>query len=163
MNLPIILDLFVIICLAATIAFAIRLNKKLSTIYNSRNELQTFLNQFSKSMEKADAGIKDLRGIGESVFKTAQDQLKTAEALKSDLAFLNERGEDIAQSLDQHIREARSVIKEFETINQTDFQGIKDLSQKGAASGSTQAPGHQTPQSVNQDNPDFVRHLQNVR
>ena len=47
MSIDIILDLFVITCLAVTIFFAVRLNQRLSTIYKSRDDLQAFLNQFS--------------------------------------------------------------------------------------------------------------------
>src|SRR5690606_39537426 len=99
MSFDIILDLIVISCLGATIAFAVRLNKKLATIYKSREEIQAFLNQFTESMSKADASIKDLRGVGESVFKSAQKKMDDARALKDDLAFLNERGEELAERL----------------------------------------------------------------
>ena len=152
MTLPILLDLFVVVCLAITIGFAIRLNKRLSAVYKSREDLQNFLNQFSQSMEKADAGIKDLRGIGESVFKTAQDQLKTAEALKADLTFLNERGEEIAQNLDRAIRDARSHLKTMETSDTKMPEGSGEA-----------ANTQETPSSANQDSADVVQHLQNIR
>lgn len=142
MSFDIILDLIVIACLGATIIFAMRLNKKLATIYQSREELQEFLKQFTTSMEKADAGIKDLKGIGESVFKTAQEQMKIAGALKEDLAFLNERGEELAERLDNGIRLARTLGKDLEERNKHPKNSVNSLSN---------------------DEPELVRHLQNVR
>ncbi len=158
MTLPILLDLFVVVCLAITIGFAIRLNKRLSAVYKSRQDLQNFLNQFSQSMEKADAGIKDLRGIGESVFKTAQDQLKTAETLKADLTFLNERGEEIAQKLDKSIREAREQMKVLEVSG---VGNTKPAKPTGSAAASIDSQSK--PESANQDSADVVKHLQNIR
>ena len=149
MSFDIILDLVVITCLAATIAFAVRLNKKLSAIYQSREELQDFLNQFTASMEKADAGVKDLKGIGESVFKTAQEQMKIATALKEDLSFLNERGEELAERLDNNIRNARVLIKDLEEGRQASRSTSSAVSAQAANTESSE--------------PDLVRHLQNVR
>ena len=148
MSLDIVLDLVVIVCLAATIAFAVRFNKKLSTIYQSRQELQDFLNQFTASMEKADAGVKDLKGIGESVFKTAQEQMKVAAALKEDLAFLNERGEELAERLDNSIRGARNLHKDLSEHKAAPKAAPSDMS------GAVNSGGSE---------PDLVRHLQNVR
>ena len=190
MSIDIILDLFVITCLAVTIFFAVRLNQRLSTIYKSRDDLQAFLNQFSTSMEKADAGIKDLRGIGESVFKTAQEQMKTAEALKSDLEFLNERGEDIAQKLDRSIREARQYITymqdQMPSQNQTHPISPKEAFHKPSGEQTGNPPSQQKsmPQNFRQHElhqkraanesqisheqrttptADVVQHLQNIR
>lgn len=146
MSFDIILDLIVIACLGATIAFAVRLNRKLATIYQSREELQTFLNQFTESMSKADASIKDLRGIGESVFKTAQKEMDIARALKDDLAFLNERGEELAERLDGSIRIARTLYKELEE----------------SAVGISSAP-KPTPLISEEEQPELVRHLKTIR
>lgn len=147
MSFDIILDLIVICCLGATIAFAVRLNKKLATIYKSREEIQAFLNQFTESMSKADASIKDLRGVGESVFKTAQKEMDDARALKDDLAFLNERGEELAERLDGSIRVARTLYKELED------RAI------GVAPVASNASRYEEEASQ----PELVRHLQNVR
>ncbi len=147
MSFDIILDLIVIVCLGATIAFAVRLNKKLATIYKSREEIQAFLNQFTESMSKADASIKDLRGVGESVFKNAQKEMDDARALKDDLAFLNERGEELAERLDGAIRVARTLYKELEDR----AVGVAPVA----------SPSFSYEDEASQ--PELVRHLKNVR
>jgi len=147
MSFDIILDLIVISCLGATIAFAVRLNKKLAAIYKSREEIQAFLTQFTESMSKADASIKDLRGVGESVFKTAQKEMDDARALKDDLAFLNEREEELAERLDGSIRVARTLYKELEDR----AVGVSPVASNA------HRYEEETPQ------PELVRHLQNVR
>ena len=147
MSFDIVLDLIVISCLGATIAFAVRLNKKLATIYKSREEIQAFLNQFTESMSKADASIKDLRGVGESVFKSAQKEMDDARALKDDLAFLNERGEELAERLDGAIRVARTLYKELEDRA------------AGVSPAASNAPYYEEEASQ----PELVRQLKNVR
>lgn len=163
MTIDIILDLFVIICLGATIAFAIRLNNRLTMLYKSRDEMQAFLTQFSESMEKADAGIKDLRGIGESVFKTAQSQLKTAEALKADLGFLNERGEEIAQKLDSVISEARTHLKSVEDMSHSpaSFNTVKKQVPTTPMAANTATSLDNTSAAPSEKS--ALHHLQNVR
>lgn len=147
MSFTIALDLVVIAFLVVTIAFALRLNKKLIMVYQSREELQAFLAQFTTSMEKADHSIKDLKGMGESVFKTAQEQMVLAQTLKEDLGFLNERGEELAERLDVGIREARTVQKDL-----LDLEGSRS---RGPAGASAYEDHHEEPA--------LMRHLQNVR
>ena len=113
--IEVILDFVVIICLGVTIGFAVILNKKLTTLYESRSELEAFLSNLTSSMTKAEANIKDLKGAGESVFKTAQEQMVKGTALKDDLVFLLQRGEELAQQLENHIRSARDMNKRLES------------------------------------------------
>ena len=163
MSFDILLDLFVILCLAVTIGFAWRLNKRLSIIYKSRDELQNFMIQFSASMEKADTSIKDLRSMGESVFKTAQNYMKTADELRSDLMFLNERGEKIAQSLDDQIRLAREFLQSAQqsTTHQQGLQGHQgDLQGNRNSDATTDGPHRDRSSHAKTD---VVHHLKNVR
>lgn len=113
MSLDVILDLIVIVCLAVTVGFAVILNKRLSRLYESRAELQNFITQFASSIQKADQHIRDLKMMGETVFHTATEQMGKATALKDDLLFLIERGEDLAVRLEDNIRAAREANKEF--------------------------------------------------
>lgn len=118
MTFDIILDLVVILSLIITIAFAIRLNKRLSKLYESRAEMQTFFDQFATSLAKAEINIKELQNVGESVFSKACQELKRAETLREDLAFLNERGDELAEKLDQSIRVVRALKKDIEAQEQ---------------------------------------------
>lgn len=113
--LHLILDFVVIICLGVTVGFAIVLNKRLTVIHESRQDLQNFIEQFTQTMAKTEANVRDLKGVGESVFKTAQEQMQKGEALKDDLIFLLKRGEDIAQNLEDNIRTGRDLIKELKS------------------------------------------------
>ena len=114
MSIELVADVLVIVFLCVTIGFAVKLNKRLMAFYQDRQELQEFMDQFTLSLSRADSQIKDLRGLGESVFKSAQEQTQKAQALRDDLVFLMQRGEDLAQTLESGIRSARDISKTTE-------------------------------------------------
>jgi Domain of unknown function (DUF6468) len=153
MNFSIILDLVVIVCLISTIIYAILLNKRLTAVYKSRDELQGFLQQFTTSMQKADANIQDLKGIGESVFRDAEVQLEKAAVLKDDLCFLNERGEELAERLDNAIRSARELQRDLEGKTANLARGIAVRPQDT----------HMFHEENDESQPELVRYLKNVR
>lgn len=155
MTISIILNLFIIGCLISIILYAVLLNKRLASVYKNREELQHFLHQFTLSMQKAEENIQDLKGIGEGVFKDAEFQMKKAEALKDDLSFLHERGEDLAEKLDSIIRVARDLHK-----NMHEEKGMNALT---LASGRMNAEKEVTDIDEDEGQPELVRHLKNVR
>jgi len=70
-----------------------------------------------------------------------------ARALKDDLAFLNERGEELAERLDGAIRVARTLYKELEDRA------------AGVSPAASNAPYYEEEASQ----PELVRQLKNVR
>lgn len=136
MIVEIVVDLLVLICLGITLLAAFQLNKKLVLMYKNKKELEQFLDQFTKSMQKADQHIRDLKGIGDSVFKTAQTEMDRAAALKDDLMFLTQRGDDLASSLETQIRQARDVLR-----------ALQEYSGDPASSASLEANAAKLPQN----------------
>lgn len=146
MSLDVILDLIVIVCLAITVGFAVILNKRLSRLYESRAELQAFITQFASSIQKADHHIRELKMMGETVFHTATEQMGKATALKDDLLFLIERGEDLAVRLEDNIRAARETNREFTTPQRA-----------------MNIPDTLTPPQNDDDQPQLLKNIQNLR
>jgi chromosome segregation ATPase len=117
MSFALLFDIVVAFLLLATIIFAVLLNRKLSMIHNSRQELQALLDHFSKSLNRAEDGIIELRKAANSIGNGLDSQVKKAVALKDDLVFLIERGETLATQLEDGIRKARpSPRKSSSTI-----------------------------------------------
>lgn len=143
MTFTLIVDLIVIGLLGATLVYALRLNKQLSSLYQARGELQTFLEGFTGSLTKAESSMQALRSTGETTFSAVHEALSKAQALRDDLSYLVERGETIASHLDEAIREARSLQKELENQKQL-------------------KPSPEEPSSLLSE-PEILRHLRNVR
>ncbi|MBA4118428.1 MAG: hypothetical protein C0514_06015 [Candidatus Puniceispirillum sp.] len=149
MTFNIILDFIVIGFLIATIAYAISLNKKLSSLYQSRGELQTFLENFTRSLSKAEASMDGLRVAGERTFSQLQDKLTQGGTLASDLSFLVERGEAATQKLEALVTQAKAM--------QTEAVAASSAAKKAKK-------GKSAPEEPSVDEePELVRNLRNVR
>lgn len=111
MSFALLFDIVVAFLLLATIIFAVILNRKLSMIHNSRGELQALLDHFSKSLNRAEDGILELRKAANSIGEGLDSQIKKTVTLKDDLAFLIERGENLANQLEEGIRKARTPAR----------------------------------------------------
>ncbi|ARN84516.1 DUF6468 domain-containing protein [Candidatus Nucleicultrix amoebiphila] len=116
MNLTVILDFLITALLIATIGYAFLLNRRLMVLYKSREDLQNFIKNFSASLLKAEAGVKELKETGRNLFASIEDQTKNTKTLKDDLVFLIERGEDIAKRLDELISKSRPIFKSEQKI-----------------------------------------------
>ena len=112
MTLAIILDLIVIGFLVATISYAVILNRRLITIQKSRTELQKFIDHFTISLAKAEASVQELKQTGQKVMDSVLEPLPQAKVLRDDLVFLLEKGESLAERLENFIRTARKTGKE---------------------------------------------------
>ena len=108
MTSSIIMDLIAVTLLIATLIYVFILNQQLK---KNRHQLETFIVNFSSSLNRAESTIKELRELKETVLKSLSEQRLKASALKDELSFLLERGESIAQQLENEIREARKIKK----------------------------------------------------
>lgn len=111
MSFPILLDFIVVALLIATILYAVSLNRKLMALYQNREELQKFIENFSLSLSKAEISMNKLRLSGEKVFSDLSNKLKDGGVLRDDLTYLLERGEKLASTLEEKVQEARAMEK----------------------------------------------------
>jgi hypothetical protein len=103
------LSIAVIVLLAATLFHAVRLERRLGVLKRDRAALEALVKGFNDATIRAEAATARLRGAAEGAGKSLSAQLEGAEGLKSDLAFLIERGESLADRLDQSVRAARQA------------------------------------------------------
>lgn len=104
------LSIAVVLLLAATLFHAVRLERRLGVLRRDRAALEALVKGFNDATIRAEAATARLRGAAEGAGKALSAQLEGAESLKSDLAFLIERGESLADRLDSSVRTARAAI-----------------------------------------------------
>lgn len=104
-------DVVVVGLLITGIFFAVRLNRKLSLIYDNRSELRSMLEQLSVSLSQAEKGITELHGAANSLKNDLETPVIKALTLKDDITFLIERGENLAHQLENHTRKGRTISK----------------------------------------------------
>ncbi|MBL8631241.1 MAG: hypothetical protein JNM81_16525 [Rhodospirillaceae bacterium] len=108
MTLETILNLLVIALLIPTIIFAVILNRRLSALRKSRDELAKVVANFNDATLRAEAGIPKLKKATNEASMALKDRVEKAQALRDDLAFMIERAEEMAGKLETGVRVARS-------------------------------------------------------
>ena len=106
--LSLILDVVLACLLAAVIWYGLRLNRQLSALRKSREELKTLLEDFSRSTDRAEAALDGLKRGARDNIASVKQAVDKAEALKDDLVFLTKRGEETADKLEAGISAGRS-------------------------------------------------------
>ncbi len=103
-----ILDIVVILLLVPTIVYAIILNRRLTALRRSREELSKVVNSFNEATMRAEAGIPKLKKATTEANHTLKDRVEKAQTLRDDLAFMIERAEELAGRLEGAVRAARN-------------------------------------------------------
>jgi hypothetical protein len=103
----IILDIFTIGLLIATIFYAYTLNRRILLIHTNRDELGGLLNGFTSSLERAEVSVAALRTSGFEAIETLKSHLEEAKTVRDDLQLLVDRGSEIANQLENGIVKKR--------------------------------------------------------
>jgi hypothetical protein len=106
------LEVALIVLLAATLFHAVRLERALGVLKRDRSTLERLVNGFNASTRQAQAGVDQLRATADSAGRQIARQIETGMMLKDDLTFLIERSERAADRLDALVRHARPPLLE---------------------------------------------------
>ena len=105
MPYSLILDVFVAVLLVITICYAVRLNKRLSKLRRNKAALEKLSVTFGDSTARAEEGIATLKNTTDLL----QERIDKAQSLRDDLAFLIDRGDQVADNLEDLVRAARDT------------------------------------------------------
>src|ERR1700688_4064391 len=94
------LDTLLVVLLAATLFHAVRLERALGVLRRDRAALEALVATFNASTRAAESGVERLRSATDGAGRQIQRQIDTATTLKDDLTFLTQRGEGLADRLD---------------------------------------------------------------
>jgi hypothetical protein len=111
-----ILELVLVVLLAATLFQAIRLERALGVLKRDRASLEALVAGFNASTRQAENGIERLRAAADGAGRQIERQIQTSVSLKDDLAFLTERGDRLADRLDALIRATRPLAVEHQSM-----------------------------------------------
>jgi hypothetical protein len=107
-----ILEVALIVLLAATLFHAIRLERALGVLKRDRVVLQELVAGFNTSTHQAEVGVERLRAAADGAGMQIARQVDSAMSLKDDIALLTERGERLADRLDALVRAGRPIAVE---------------------------------------------------
>ncbi len=106
-ELALVLDVLIAILLIAVIVYAVRLNRSLSVLQRSKEELETLLAGFTEATDKAERAIQNVKEATNKNKETLGKLLGEADGLREDLSFMIERGNSVADRMDGSIAEHR--------------------------------------------------------
>jgi Domain of unknown function (DUF6468) len=103
------LEIALIVLLAATLFHALRLERALGVLKRDRAALEALVRDFNASTREAEAGIERLRTAADTIGRDLARHSAAAATLKDDLGFLLERAERTADRLDASLRAGRAA------------------------------------------------------
>ncbi len=104
-----VLEIVLVLMLAATLFHALRLERALGVLKRDRTQLEELVAEFNTSTRAAEASIARLHEAAEGAGRQIGRHVDTAGRLKADLEFLTDRGERLADQLDQLVRSGRML------------------------------------------------------
>ncbi len=99
----VLLDAVVALLLAATIVYAVALNRKLGQLRGNRGEIEQNAAAFNDAIAKAEASVTQLKVSSDEL----RLQVDKAQSLKDDLTLLIARGDAVADALEEAVRAGR--------------------------------------------------------
>ena len=104
MSVELLVNIIVILLLIPTIIFALLLNKRLEILRNSRADLGRLIEAFNDATTRAESGIPRLKQAADSAGAQLKEQIRQAQTLHDDIAFMLERAESVVSKLDSEVR-----------------------------------------------------------
>ncbi len=101
------LELVLILLLAATLFHALRLERALGVLKRDRAVLEELVAGFNESTRLAESGIDRLRIAADGAGRQIAKQIDQAQLLRDDLTFLVDRSDKLAERLETAVRSAR--------------------------------------------------------
>lgn len=105
--LALVLDVAIVGLLAATIAYAINLNRRLVHLRDSKAELDELVRGFAEAAERAEAGVHGMKQVAAEAGDRLQKTVDRAQGIRDELQFMVEAADSVASRLEGTITQPR--------------------------------------------------------
>ena len=117
----IILDVVVATLLLATIFYAWKLSRSISSFKESRKEMAEFINQFGSAIVQAEDSITKLKTLNKEIDSDMRVNIERARFLANDLSFLIHKGNDVANKLENNFDVPKTANVKKSTVAANEF------------------------------------------
>ena len=124
-NLELIINIIIIGLLVPTIIYAYKLNKNLTLLRQNQNSLAKLVSALNDATFKAENSIPKLKSVTEHSSSDLKGVVDSAKELKDDLMFINERADNLADRLENVIKNSRGLNKENASSFKTSAQVLE--------------------------------------
>ena len=109
-----VMDLLVLLFLAATMFFAWNLSRNLAVFRKSRKDLDKLVQDLSAQIERADQAVLGMKNAAREGGKGLQDLIAEARNLSEELQLMTESGDNLAGWLERLAERNRELAERFE-------------------------------------------------
>ena len=128
-------DLIILLLLVATMVYAIKLNRKLSVLRDTKDEMADMIARFTQATNNAEQGLGAMKEMASGSNAELEARLAKADELRKDLAFLVDKAEGACGRLETAISRGRQT-------SPGSGRGVEGLGRPAAmAASSTKAGG----------------------
>jgi len=114
MNFPFVMDVSILVLLAATVFLAFRLTMSLRNFRESRFEMEGLVNRLTSNIDKAERAIGGMQNAARNAGKELDEIISDAKALSDELKFMNETGNSLANRLEKLAERNRELVDKIE-------------------------------------------------
>lgn len=111
-NIELGFNILVAILLVATIAYAVILNKKLDALREAKAEMEGLILSFSETTAKAERSLAEFKAHASNTGSGLKENTIKADGILSDLSYLVDRAEVVADRLEEDLGLARQKSPE---------------------------------------------------
>lgn len=98
--------------LVAVIIYCRTLNRNIRVLQNSKSEMAKLFSEFDQSIERASTSVTELKEAADKADNLLKEKLGTANMIADDLSFLIERGNRMADQLENGMKGRGPAVKE---------------------------------------------------
>lgn len=127
-SFELIINISIIALLIPTLIYAYKLNKNLSILRQNQSSLGKLVESLNEATYKAENSIPKLKSVTEHSSEDLKGVVDSAKTLKDDLIFINERADNLADRLENVIRDGRSLKDDGMMKTSAQIMGKKNAS-----------------------------------
>lgn len=150
--LSLMLDVAIVGLLVATIIYALRLNRQLSAVKESRAELEELVKGFAEATAQADSSVKGMRKTAQESGENLSSLIQRAQTLKEEMELIVQSADGLANRLEAASGKARAAVMNAGPAAQTAPSPVASRP-AGAPAPAAPRPAAQPPQSSSQATP----------
>lgn len=127
-----IMDGVVAVLLLITILYSWRLNKRISSLKSTKDDLSQLMKGFDDAIMRAEISIKELKHLTTQKSNEIQQKIDKAEYLHNDLVIMIEKSSDILHKIEKNIPLYRNSTKSISRYNRKVSSPISSLTEERA-------------------------------
>lgn len=129
--IEIILNFVIVLVLAITIAFCIRLERRINNLRSKKNEITDALVNLDKTLNSSQKNLEELKELGATTLYKLNQQNEISKELIKDMEFITDHGNKLADKLEELISQSKKSIDSIEKTIKKAESSRKSASKTG--------------------------------